>query len=81
MDDSQASSLDQIRALVAANRVVRFEGQGLAAVYEWVERTLVRHQYASLRRPDKGVVRLYLAQMTGPGRVGIQSMYVHHHSE
>ena len=29
-----------------------------------------------------GVVRhgLYLAEMTGPGRVGIQSMYVHHNS-
>ncbi len=24
---------------------------------------------------------LYLAELTGPGRVGIQSMYVHHHSE
>jgi len=24
---------------------------------------------------------LYLARMTGPGRVGIQSMYVHHHTE
>jgi uncharacterized protein (AIM24 family) len=24
---------------------------------------------------------LYLAEMTGPGRVGIQSMYVHHHSD
>jgi hypothetical protein len=24
---------------------------------------------------------MYLAEMVGPGRVGIQSMYVHHHSE
>jgi len=24
---------------------------------------------------------IYLAEMTGPGRVGIQSMYVHHGSE
>ncbi|HEX3426655.1 MAG TPA: AIM24 family protein [Acidimicrobiales bacterium] len=24
---------------------------------------------------------MYLARMTGPGRVGIQSMYVHHHTE
>ena len=24
---------------------------------------------------------LYLARMTGPGRVGIQSMYVHHHTD
>jgi uncharacterized protein (AIM24 family) len=23
---------------------------------------------------------MYLAEMTGPGRVGIQSMYVHHHT-
>jgi uncharacterized protein (AIM24 family) len=30
-----------------------------------------------------GVMRrgMYLAEMTGPGRVGIQSMYVHHGSE
>lgn len=29
-----------------------------------------------------GLIRhsMYLAEMTGPGRVGIQSMYVHHHS-
>jgi uncharacterized protein (AIM24 family) len=24
---------------------------------------------------------MFLAEMTGPGRVGIQSMYVHHHAE
>jgi uncharacterized protein (AIM24 family) len=24
---------------------------------------------------------MFLAEMTGPGRVGIQSMYVHHGSE
>jgi hypothetical protein len=23
---------------------------------------------------------MYLAEMVGPGRVGIQSMYVHHHT-
>jgi uncharacterized protein (AIM24 family) len=27
-----------------------------------------------------GHQNLYLARMTGPGRVGIQSMYVHHHT-
>jgi hypothetical protein len=34
-------------------------------VYDWVERTLVRHKYAGLTRADKGVLRLSLAQMTG----------------
>lgn len=71
MDDSQATSLEQIRALVAANSVVRFAGQGRQEVYDWVERTLVRHEYAGLRRLDKGVLRLYLAQMTGLSRAQV----------
>ena len=68
MDDSQATNLEQIRAMVAANSGVRFAGQRREGVYGWVERTLVRHQYAGLQRPDKGVVRLYIAQMTGLSR-------------
>jgi len=71
MDDSQATSLEQIRALVAANGVVRFAGQRREEVYGWVERTLVRHEYAGLRRPDKGLLRLYLAQMTGLSRAQV----------
>jgi transposase InsO family protein len=71
MDDSHATSLEQIRALVAANSVVQFAGQRRQEVYEWVERTLVRHQYAGLRKPDKGVLRLYLAQMTGLSRAQV----------
>jgi len=71
MDDSQATSLEQIRALVAASGAVCFAGQRREEVYQWVERTLVRHQYASLRRPDKSVLRLYIAQMTGLGRAQV----------
>lgn len=71
MDDSQATSLEQIRALVAANSVVRFTGQSRKEVYGWVESTLVRHHYAGLPRPDKGVVRLYLAQMSGLSRAQV----------
>jgi len=71
MDDSQATSLEQIRALVTANRAVRFAGQRRPEVYEWVERTLVRHQYTGLRKPDKGVLRRYLAQMTGLSRAQV----------
>jgi transposase InsO family protein len=68
MDDSQATSLEQIRALVAAGGAVRFTGQRRTEVYDWVEKTLVRHEYADLRRPDKGILRFYLAQMTGLSR-------------
>jgi len=71
MDDSQATDMEQIRALVAANQMVRFAGQRRQEVYAWVERTLVRHQYAGLQRPDKGVLRVYLSQMTGLRRAQV----------
>lgn len=74
MDDSQATTLEQIRALVAANSVVRYAGQRRQETYQWVERALVRHQYASLRKPDKGVLRLYLAQMTGLSRAQVMRL-------
>jgi uncharacterized protein (AIM24 family) len=39
-------------------------------------------QMQSVKLPIKinHVNHLYMAEMTGPGRVGIQSMYVHHHA-
>jgi uncharacterized protein (AIM24 family) len=41
-------------------------------------------QMSAVQMPLKtGLLRhgMYLAEMTGPGRVGIQSMYVHHHAD
>jgi len=71
MDDSEAGSLEQIRAFLAGSGEVRFAGVQRAEVYAWVERTLLRHQYAGLGRADKGVVRQYVARMTGLGRAQV----------
>src|ERR1039457_72671 len=68
MDDTEAVSLEQIRAFLVGSGEVRFAGVRRAEVYAWVERTLVRHAYASLGRADKGVVRKYIARMTGLSR-------------
>jgi hypothetical protein len=68
MDDTEATSLEQIKAFLAGSGEVRFAGQGRKEVYGWVEATLVRHQYASLNRTGKGVVRRYLCRMTGLSR-------------
>ena len=69
MDDSEAGSLEQIRAFLAGSGEVRFAGQRQEEVYGWVERTLVRRQYASLNRSGKGLVRSYIARMTGRNRL------------
>lgn len=68
MDDSDAVSLEQIRAFLANSGEVRFAGVRRAEVYAWVEHTLMRHGYAELGRADKGVVRQYVARMTGLSR-------------
>ena len=71
MDDTEATSLEQIRAFLAGSEPVQFSGQRRQEVYGWVEKTLVRHQYAHLDRPGKGLVRRYLARMTGFSRATV----------
>jgi transposase InsO family protein len=71
MDDTEATSLEQIRAFLAGSDPVQFSGQRREEVYGWVEKTLVRHQYASLDRWGKGLVRRYLARMTGFSRAQV----------
>jgi len=72
MDDSDAKSLEQIRAFMAGSGgVVRFAGQHRDEVYLWVEGSLVRHQYTSLGRQEKGLLRRYVARMTGLSRAQV----------
>jgi len=72
MDDSEATSLEQIRAFLDAScGTVRFAGRCRKEVYAWTERTLVQHHYASLNRLEKGLVRRYVAGMTGLSRAQV----------
>ena len=71
MDDTEATSLEQIRAFLAGSGKVRFAGQRRKEVYSWVEKTLVRLEYASLDKPGKGLVRRYLSWMTGLSRAQV----------
>jgi len=68
MDDSEATSLEQIQAFLAGAGEFRFAGQSRAEVYAWTERTLVRFQYAGLGKRDKGLVRRYIARLTSLSR-------------
>jgi transposase InsO family protein len=71
MDDTGTTSLEQIRAFLANGDGVRFTGQKRGEVYGWVERTLVQHEYGTLRRPERGLVRQYVARMTGLSRAQV----------
>jgi len=65
MENAEGLSLPQMAALLGTSQEVRFAAKGRGEVYEWVERVLVRQEYARQGKKTKGVVRAYLAKMTG----------------
>ena len=64
-------SLEEIQAFLAGTAPVVFAGQGRAERYGWVERTLRQHDYVRLGRAGKGLVRQYVAKMTGLSRAQV----------
>lgn len=68
MEDSDKLSLEQIRAFLEASQEVGFLAQVRSEIYGWVERTLRHHDYPKLPRASKGLVRRYVAKMTGLSR-------------
>ena len=50
------------------NEPVQFEAKDRASLYEWVTRTLREQRYDRLPKTGKGVVRRYIAKMTGLSR-------------
>ena len=64
-------SLEGIRALLASREPAQFAGRSQEETYRWVEQTLKEQDYSRLRRSDKGLVRQYIAKMTGLSRAQV----------
>lgn len=71
MDDSKWLSLEQIRAFLAGADPVEFAAQGRTEIYAWVERVLVRHEYARKGKADRGLLRRYVEKLTGLSRAQV----------
>jgi transposase InsO family protein len=68
MQAEERLSLDEIRAFLEASDGVGFKGRIREEVYAWVDRTLRQIRYENLKRSGRGLVRRYVAKMTGLGR-------------
>ena len=68
MQGGEKLSLEQIRAFLEASQEAHFEGQSKREVYAWVTRTLQQHGYNGQKRSGKGLLRRYIAKMTGLSR-------------
>ena len=68
MQGGEKLSLEQIRAFLEASPEARFDGQSTAEVYAWVTRVLQQHGYNGQNRAAKGLLRQYIAKVTGLSR-------------
>jgi transposase InsO family protein len=68
--ETEKLSLEAIGRFVEASEEIHFESQGRQQVYGWMERVLVRQEYAQQRKAARGLVRRYIEKMTGMSRSG-----------
>jgi transposase InsO family protein len=68
MQAGERLSLEQIRAFLEASDAVEFKGRNREEVYDWVNQMLGQVRYQDLKRSGRGLVRRYIAKMTGLSR-------------
>ena len=71
-------TLDQIRAFLDGNQPADFELTDRTSAYAFVRRTLVRFEYHSLGKPDKGLVKRFVEKVTGFSRAQITRLIQQH---
>jgi hypothetical protein len=69
--EAEKLSLEQIEALLNASQGIRFEGETQGQIYHWIEQVLSRQQYSKQSRAARGLLRRYLAKMTGVSRAQV----------
>jgi transposase InsO family protein len=69
--EAEKLSLEQIGAFLNASQEIRFEGETRKQIYHWIEQVLVRQEYHQQKRAARGLLRSYLAKMTGLSRAQV----------
>ncbi len=68
---SREVKLVEIEAFLAASESVRFEGRNRREIYAWVQGLLCRQEYIQQGRRGKGLLRAYMAKLTGLSRAQV----------
>ena len=71
MNDSHIETLEQVRQFLDGAAVMEITISSKADCYQWIQGTLVRFQYLSLGKADRGLIRRYLQQISGYSRAQI----------
>ena len=66
--EAERLSIEQMREFLRGSRQLEFALEGKEAVYLFLERVLQAQHYDRRSRTERGVVRAYLAKLTGLSR-------------
>ena len=83
MQGAEKLSPEQIRTLLEASQEVQFHGEEQKEMYEWITRTLHQQGYRNQGRKNRGLLRSYVAKMTGLSRTQVTRLFARYmeHSE
>lgn len=65
MNDSHIISIAQIKQFLKVNQAIKFKAVSKKEQYDWINDVLTKFRYFGLRKKDRGIVRGYIAKMTG----------------
>jgi len=81
MNDSNLTTINGLKALLKASELnISFQRQKRSEAYQWVQDTLVKFEYLTLNKFEKGIVKQYIMLMTQYSRAQITrlvSLYQH----
>lgn len=66
--EAERLTFEQMREFLKGSRRLEFTLEGKVAIYQFVERVLQVQRYSRLGRAERGVVRAYLAKLSGLSR-------------
>ena len=69
--EAEKLTVVEIEAFLGASESVRFAGQDRTEIYGWVQRLLGQQEYPGQGRRAKGLLRAYVAKMTGLSRAQV----------
>jgi len=68
MNDAHIETLEQVRQFLDGAAVMEIAIASKNECYHWIQGTLVRFQYLTLGRADRGLICRYLRQISGYSR-------------
>jgi len=68
MNDSQLSSIIEVKRFLKESDVIEFKKRFRKEAYQWIEETLERFDYLYLCKKEKGLIKRYIEKVTGYSR-------------